>query len=182
MPLDLGAYPSTIFDGRPIPWPEWACKGPDGGVHPSAKVGAIDIDAADAPNSRDEVTWTCDFTVRVVAHSWLSEVEDLIEPGRILLGTLRKDGEALPGWSTIREARPPALRSTEGRTKTCPICGHTYSVVHGTEFFSDPAAFGRPFIANENGLFVREDLAFERNLRTPIGAFPPGIVEFRPPP
>jgi len=138
------------------------------------------VDVAEPPNSRDELTWTCDYIVKLVAHSWLSEVSDLIDRSRIGLGALRLDGAVIPGWSTIHERRPPILLATEGHTKTCPLCGDSYTVLHGREFFADESVIGRPFIVNSNGVFVREDIARGRNLRTPRGAFEPGIVAFQP--
>jgi len=80
----------------------------------------------------------------------------------------------------IHERRPPILLATEGHTKTCPLCGDSYTVLHGREFFADESVIGRPFIVNSNGVFVREDIARGRNLRTPRGAFEPGIVAFQP--
>jgi hypothetical protein len=39
---------------------------------------------------------------------------------------------------------------------------------------------GRPLIVNSNGLFVREGIVRSRNLRTPCGAFEPGVAEYEP--
>jgi hypothetical protein len=55
-------------------------------------------------------------------------------------------------------------------------------MLHGREYFSDPAVIGRSFIQNSNGLFVRADIALRRGLRIPRGAFEPGLVDFEPPP
>ena len=161
-----------------IPRPEWVCRGPDGGLHEDASFRQIDVDVAGRPIDQDEVSWVCDYPLTLVAHSWLSEIQDLIDPQRIYLGLVRQNGEIVDGWSTIHEYRPPTLLATEGSTKTCPTCGCAYTVLHGREFFSDEAVLGRALIINSNGVFVREDLALARNLRTPRGAFEPSLIEF----
>ena len=176
--LDRSSYVETLFDGRRVPLPEWVCTAPDGGLHKNADLLALDVDIAEAPNTCDELNWTCEYVVKLVAHSWLDEIRDLIDEERIGLGVLRQNGEVVSGWSTIHERRPPVLLATEGHVKTCPICGHSYTVLHGREYFSDPEVIGRPLIVNSNGLFVREDIARSRNLRTPRGAFEPGVIEF----
>lgn len=178
--LDRRAYAETTFDGSAVPSPDWVCRSPDGGLHIDAGRLAIDVDLAEPPNAEDEFNWTCEYVVRLVAHSWLDEIRDLIDEERIGLGALWRKGKAIPGWSTINERQPPALLATEGHVKTCPLCGGSYTVLHGREYFSDPAVIGRPLIVNRNGLFVREDIARSRGLRTPRGAFEPGLVEFEP--
>jgi len=176
--LDRSSYVETLFDGRSVPLPEWVCTAPDGGLHKNAGLLALDVDIAEAPNTRDELNWTCNYAVKLVAHNWLNEIRDLIDEERIGLGVLRQNGEVVSGWSTIHERRPPVLLATEGHVKTCPICGHSSTVLHGREYFSDPEVIGRPLIVNSSGLFVREDIARSRNLRTPRGAFEPGVIEF----
>lgn len=158
--------------------PEWVCSGPDGGLHEDASFRQIDVEVARPPTCQDEISWVCDYALTLVAHSWLGEIRDLIDPRRIHLGLVRQNGEIVEGWSTIHEYRPPTLMATKGSTKTCPTCGYAYTVLHGREFFSDEAVLGRPMIVNSNGIFIREDLARARNLRTPRGAFEPGLVEF----
>ena len=180
VPLNKKAYAETVFDGRTVPFPEWACRAPDGGLHRNADVLAVDVEIEEPPNPTDELNWTCDYVVRLIAHSWLTDVRDLIDESRIGLGSLRLDGEVVSGWSTIHERRPPILLATEGHTKTCPLCGESYTVLHGREFFADASVIGRPLIVNSNGIFVREDIAQSRNLRTPRGSFEPGIVAFEP--
>ena len=166
------------FRGEMVPRPEWVCGGPDDGRHEDARSRRIDVEVACSPNDQDEVSWVCDYGLTLIAHSWLSEIQDLIDPRRVHLGLVRKNGEIVDGWSTIHEYRPPTLLATEGKTMTCSTCGYAYTVLHGREFFSDEAVVGRPLIVNSNGIFVREDLARARNLRTPRGAFEPGLVEF----
>lgn len=178
VPLDQNAYPTTIFDRQSIPLPNWVCKAPDGGVHVDAGLSQIDIDLAQPPTHADELSWTCNYQVDLVAHSWLDEIRDLIDEERIGLGVLRHAGEVIAGWSTIHERHPPALLATEGHTKSCPYCGNSYTVLHGREYFSDPAVIGRPLIVNNNGLFIREDIVRSRKLRTPRGAFEPGLVRY----
>lgn len=176
--LDRKGYGEATFDGVAIPLPEWVCRAPDGGLHIDAGLLGLNVDVAAPPNSHDELSWTCDYVVRLVAHSWFNDVRDLVDEARIGLGTLRLNGKTVPGWSTIHERHPPILLATDGHVRTCPLCGGSYTVLHGREYFSDPAAIGRPLIVNSNGLFVREDIARVRGLRTPRGAFEPGIVEF----
>jgi len=180
VPLDRKAYAETVFDGSVVPLPEWVCTTPDGGLHINADLLRLDVDVAEPPGDRDEFSWTCDYVVRLIAHSWLDQIRDLIDGARIGVGTLRRNGKAIPGWSTIHERRPPVLLSTEGYVQTCPLCGGSYSILHGREYFSDAAVIGRPLIANSSGLFIREDIARSRRLRTPRGVFEPALVEFEP--
>jgi hypothetical protein len=51
-------------------------------------------------------------------------------------------------------------------------------MIAGRQFFADPSVVGRPLIVGDHGIFVREDLALARNLRTPTGAFKPSVVKF----
>ena len=179
IPLDHRAYPSTIFDREIIPWPDWCCKAPDGGVHIDARVGVIDVHLAKAPSGRDEVTWTCDFGVLVVSREWLAQIEDLIDGQRIALGQVFVDDRILADWATINEAHAPRLLSSEGWSKVCPICGSPYATLHGKVFFTDPAVVGRPLIISADGIFVREDEVVRRQLRTPTGVYKPTLVELR---
>jgi hypothetical protein len=57
-------------------------------------------------------------------------------------------------------------------------------MIAGRQFFADPRVVGRQVIVGDHGIFVREDLALARNLRTPTGAFKPSVVKFlaNPPP
>ena len=175
-PLDPRAYPSTIYDRETIPWPDWCCKAPDGGVHIDARVVAIDVHLSRAPSERDEVTWTCDFQVRLVSREWLAQIEDLIDGQRIALGQVYVDGEALADWATIHEAHAPRLLSSEGRSKVCSICGSPYATLWGNIYFTDAAIVGRPLIIGSDGIFVREDEAIRRALRTPAGSYKPKLV------
>lgn len=180
VPLDRSAYAETVFDGGVVPLPEWVCRTPWGGLHINADLLRLDVDVTEPPGDRDEISWTCDYGVRLIAHSWLDQVRDLIGGAQIGLGALRRKGKEITGWSTIHERQPPVLLSTEGYVQTCPLCGGSYSVLHGHEFFSDGAVIGRPLIVNSSGLFIREDIARSRCLRTPRGAFEPQVVEFEP--
>jgi hypothetical protein len=177
--LDSGAYPATIYDGEPVPWPEWACKAPDGGIHKSARIGRLDVQVAAIPPVRLEITWTCRFSVTLLTRAWLEQVHDLIDHERTFLGSVRKDGDLRDDWVTVHEQAPPALETNEGHHKVCPICGAVHWVIYGDVFFSDPAVFDRDFIVNDMGVFVREDLAIKRGLRTPVGAFRPRRVGVR---
>jgi hypothetical protein len=178
--VDRNAYPTTIYDGQPRPWPEWACRSPAGGIHVDARRGSIDVKVAKAPNNRDELNWTCDFQITVVADSWLSQLEDLIDDDRVALGKIIFNEKNVEGWSTIHERTPPSLLATEGRTNTCEICGASYTTIHRGAYFTDPTAAARLLIVNQNGLFVREDVARGRNLRTPSGAFKPRAIKLKP--
>jgi hypothetical protein len=64
------------------------------------------------------------------------------------------------------------------------VCGYVFTMIAGRQFFADPRVVGRPLIVGDHGIFVREDLALARNLRTPSGAFKPSVVKFldNPPP
>jgi hypothetical protein len=179
--LDRRAYGEMPHDGRIVPWAEWVCRAPDGGIHVNAGLRQIDVEVSEPPSARDEVSWTYNYIIRLLAHSWLDEIRDLIDESRMGLGVLRVSGEVVPGWSTIRERRAPAMRATEGRTKTCPVCGDNYTLIHGREYFADPEVIGRPLIVNGSGLFVREDIARSRRLRTPRGSYEPGVVKFEAP-
>lgn len=179
IPLDRRAYPSTVYDHDVIPWPDWCCKAPDGGVHIDARIAAIDVHLAQAPRGPDEVSWTCDFQVLLASRKWLAQIEDLIDGQRVALGEVFVDGRSLPDWATINEARAPGFLSSEGRSKVCPICGSVYTTLWGKVFFTDPDVLGRPLIIASSGIFVREDEAIHRSLRTPTGAYKPTLVGLR---
>ena len=176
VPLDPAAYPSTVYDREIIPWPDWCCKAPDGGVHIDARVAAIDVHLSRPPAGTDEVTWNCDFQVLLASRHWLAQIEDLIDGRRIALGQVFVNGRALPDWSTINEAHAPGFFSSEGRSKVCPICGSAYATLWGKVFFTDPAIESRPLIIASSSIFVREDEAVSRGLSTPVGAYKPKLV------
>jgi hypothetical protein len=179
IPLDRDAYPLSIYEGRPVPWPDWACKAPDGGIHFNASLATIDVQVAKAPSGRDELTWTCEFILFVLARRWFAEIEDLVDPEHVGIGSLFLGPERLKDWVVIFGRRPPPLRSAEGWEKSCPICGNPYSLIRGREFFSDPEIEGRALIVSTKGICVREDEVSRRNLRAPVGAFRPRLVELR---
>lgn len=180
VPLDPRAYASTVYDGEVIPWPDWCCKAPDGGVHIDARLAAIDVHLLRAPGGPDEVSWTCDFQVLLATRQWLSQIEDLIDGRRVALGQVFVNGKALPDWATINEANAPGFFSSEGWSKVCPICGDVYATLWGKVFFTDPAVVGRPLIVGSSDIFVREDEAIRRGLRTPTGAYKPRLVDCVP--
>lgn len=179
VPLDPAAYPSTVYDREVIPWPSWCCKAPDGGVHIDARLAAIDVHLSRAPGGLDEVTWNCDFQVLLASREWLAQVEDLIDGQRVALGKVFVDGRPLSEWATINEAHAPGLFSSGGWSKVCPICGDVYATLWGKIFFADPAVAGRPLIVASSAIFVREDEAIRRGLRTPVGAYKPTLVKLR---
>lgn len=176
VPLDPRAYPSTVYDGEVIPWPDWCCKAPDGGVHFDARIGAIDVHLSKAPRAQDEVSWTCNFQVLLVSKAWLAQIENLVDGQKVALGHVIVDGQVLADWATINEAHAPGFLSSQGRSKVCPICGNIYSTRWGKVFFTDPAIAGRPLIIAASGIFVREDEVIRRKLRTPAGAYKPTRV------
>jgi hypothetical protein len=182
MSLDASAYPSTLFDGRPIPWPPWACKAPDGGIHIDNRIGRIDVDLTKSPRRSVDFHWTHNFGVRVVADSWLDEIRDLIDGSRIFLGDVRVVGKKIAGWSTVHEPGAPPLLASEGTSKICPICGDYYTTLWGKLSIGDPTAAGRPLFSNDNGIFIREDLVLNRKIRKPTGVFKPWPVKLRPTP
>jgi hypothetical protein len=122
--LDHSAYPSTLFDGQPIPWPPWACKAPDGRIHISNVAQRVDVELAERPRTRAELHWTWDFGVRLIADSWLDEIRDLIDESRTFLGDVRVAGKKVVGWSTLHEPGAPPLLASEGKSKSCSICGN----------------------------------------------------------
>jgi hypothetical protein len=178
--LDPGAYASTVYDGEVIPWPDWCCKGPDGGVHVDARVAVIDVHLLRGPSGPDEVSWTCNFQVLLASRRWLAQIEDLIDGRQVALGQVFVNGKPSLDWATINEAHAPGLFSSEGWSKVCPICGDVYATLWGKTFFTDPAIAGRPLIVASSSIFVREDEAIRRGLRTPVGAYKPSLVGLRP--
>ena len=106
-PLDEAAYPSAEFNGRSIPWPDWACRAPDGGVHIDARCSRIDLHLAKPPRRRLEYTWTGNFGVRSVAQTWLARMKDLVDPQYMFSGDVRLtplDSARYPAlqWSSVR--------------------------------------------------------------------------------
>ncbi|MBS0364088.1 MAG: hypothetical protein JSR98_22160 [Proteobacteria bacterium] len=184
VPLDPAAYPTTICGRETVPFPPWACQGPNGGIHIDRRIGRIDVDVAKAPTSRIELNWTCTYSVRVVSRAWLADIRDLIDDNRIGIGEVRRNGRRLEKWATLHEAYAPPMFGADGWVALCPTCGGFHTMVAGRLFFADPGVVGRPLIVNGHGVFVREDLALARNLRTPVGAFKPSVVKFlaNPPP
>lgn len=179
VPLDPEAYTSTIYDREVIPWPNWCCKAPDGGVHVDARVAAIDVHLSREPSGRDEVSWTCNFQVLLASRQWLAQIENLIDGQRVALGQVFVDGRALPDWATINEAHAPGFFSSGGRSKVCPICGYVYATLWGKVFFTDPDVQGRPLIIASKAIFISEDEVIRRGLRAPVGAYKPTLVGLR---
>ena len=176
IPLDPRSYSSTVFDGEVIPWPNWCCKAPDGGVHVDARIGSIDVHLSKAPRGPDEVSWTCEFQVLIVSKAWLTQIEDLVDHEKVAIGKVIVDGEVLADWVTVNEPHAPRLLSSRGWSKTCPICGSIYATLWGKVFFTDPKITRRRLIIASNAIFVREDEAVARALRTPKGAYKPTPV------
>jgi hypothetical protein len=148
-------------------------------VHVDARVGAIDVHLSRAPRGADEVSWTCNFQVVLASKAWLAQIEDLIDGDKVALGQVIVDGRVLEDWATINEAHAPGFLSSEGRSKICPICGSVYATLWGKVFFTDPAIADRPLIVASSAIFVREDEATRRALRTPSGVYKPTRVGLR---
>ena len=179
-PLDRTAYPGDTYEGRPIPWPQWACRAPNGGIHKDNRIGRIDVHLSQRPRQRDEISWTCDFQVDLISRRWLEQIEDLIDPAKTCVGAVFLDGQEQADWVTLHEASPPLLMMKEGWRQSCPICGGDVSVIYSGVFFADPAVLGRKVIVNGYGLFVRKEEAEARGLKTPAGAYKPLRVQYRP--
>jgi hypothetical protein len=178
--LDGDVYPASVHDGRPIPWPPWACRAPNGGIHKDNRIGQIDVHLAAAPKKRDELSWTCEFQVFLIARTWLAEIRDLVDPSKTFVGRAFHKGEELADWATIHEVAPPLSMMKEGHRWSCPVCGEDCNVIYGGLYFADPAVLGRKVIVNGEGIFVRKEEAEQRGLRTPSGAFKPVTVRYRP--
>ena len=179
-PLDEDAYPTDVIAGRRVLLPQWACRRPNGGVHKDNRVGRIDVHIAARPRARDEMSWTCDYQVRLIARRWLDQIQDLIDPAQTHLGSVFLNGQEQTDWATLHEASPPLLMMKEGWRTSCPICGGDDSAIYGGVFFADPAVLGRKVIVNGYGLFVRKEEAEARGLKTPAGAYKPLRVQYRP--
>jgi hypothetical protein len=164
--------------GHIEPLPSWACQSPNGGIHIDRRTGRIDLEAARTPSSRVELNWSCPYGIPVVAWAWLDEIRDLIDETRTSIGEFRRRGRVLGNWATLNEANAPTLFGTDGWAQQCPVCGSVYTMIAGRQFFADPCVMGRPLIVGDHGIFVREDLALARGLRTPSGAFKPSVVKF----
>lgn len=178
--LDFNAYPVIILGREALPWPSFGCRAPDGGIHQSASIGAINVNIAAAPSDADEYTWTYPLGVTLIAQSWLDPIRDLLDPDRTFLGLVAVGGKVLENWSTIHEVRPPILKAEEeGRGNFCPRCGFTATTVYRRPYFTDPETRGRPLIMHSSGLMIREDIVQSRKLRTPRGSHPPGRVRWR---
>lgn len=177
--LDLTAYPSVAHVHWQIPWPAWACKGPDGGVHIDARVGQIDIRVAEPPSDRFEINWTRNFGVHVVARRWLSELGDLIDGTSVFAGRLFCGSVELERWATLTSIQPPPLRCTEGHFKRCSTCGSVHTVIWGKTFFDRAETEGRKIFVNQHGIFIHEAEWSARNLRAPEGSFRPSWVTER---
>lgn len=180
VPLDRKSYPGDLYEGRPIPWPQWACRAPDGGIHKDNRIGQIDVHVTAPPKKKDEIGWTCDFQVLLISRRWLEEIKDLIDPSKTFVGRVFQNGQELTDWATLHERSPPLLMMKEGWRKTCAICGGEYSVIYRGTFFADPAVLGRRVIVNAKGIFVRKEDAEARGLKPPAGGFKPITVQYRP--
>jgi hypothetical protein len=101
--------------------------------------------------------------------------------GKVCAGRLFLHGKELEDWATLHEINSPALFASEGRAKTCPMCNHHYTTVHGSVSFLDPDVIDRPLILAGNGIFICEAEVARRNLRAPSGVFKPRVIRFTGP-
>jgi hypothetical protein len=149
-------------------------------MHKDNRIGQIDVHLAAPPGKKDEVSWTCEFQVFLIAKSWLEAIADLIDPSKTFLGRVYQNGQELADWVTVHEIAPPLSMMKEGYRSTCPICGQDRNVIYRGLHFADPAVLGRMVIVNGEGIFIRKEEAEQRSLRTPAGAFKPITVQYRP--
>ena len=179
--LDAGHYPSMLFGGLRMPRPSWVCQSPDGGIHADANIGQIDIHVADEPPANIELNWTEIYTVTVVRASWLLLIADLIAGNRIFVGDLFLKGYVLPEWKTLHGLTQPVLTAakTAAAPKLCPICGSVATWPRGRPYLLGRNVGEQLLIVNGGGVFVREDVAVDRKLRKPNGAFKPSRVQWR---
>jgi hypothetical protein len=178
--LDPGAYPKGVYHEGPIPWPPWACRAPDGGIHKDNRIGRIDVHLTGRPEKKDEISWTCEFQVTLLARVWLRQIEDLIDPAKTSVGQVFLNGQELADWATLHDATPPLVMMRDGWRKSCPICGEDNNVIYGGMFFADPTVLGRSVIVTGEGIFVRKEDVEERGLMPPTGGFRPVRVPYRP--
>jgi hypothetical protein len=178
--LDPRAYPKGVYHEGPIPWPSWACGAPDGGIHKDNRIGRIDVHLAAGPKKKDQISWTCEFQVTLVARAWLRQIEDLIDPAKTSVGQVFLHGQELTDWTTLHEATPPLVMMKDGWRRACPICGEDNNVIYRGMFFADPAVLGRSVIVTGEGVFIRKDEAMARGLAPPAGGFKPVAVPYRP--
>lgn len=178
--LDAKSYPTILFNGEPTPFPEWACQGPDGGIHADARIGRIDVQVEEAPVISIEMNWTSPYGVTIVASEWLALIRDLINPDHIFIRDVICRGAILNNWHTLHGVGQPILRGKDAFEKHCSICGDSYSWTKSGEYFSNKDSDSQQvLIVNGSGLFIREDVALCRALRKPRGSFKPVLVPLR---
>ena len=171
-------YPAEVYHDGITPWPPWACRNPKGGIHKDNRLGRLDVHLASPPKKTDEVSWTCEFQVKLMAKTWLDRIKDLLPPSSV--GQVFLNDQELTGWSTLHEANPPLVMMKEGWRKRCPICSEDNNVIYKGMFFSDPAVLERDAIITGEGILIRESKAMARDLMPPKGGFKPVRVPYRP--
>ncbi len=177
-PLDRNIYPVKPYHDGMTPWPPWAGTSSGNGIHKDNRVKRIDVHLSSPPKKKDEISWTCEFQVKLVARTWLDRIEDLLDPSSV--GKVFLHGQELSQWATIHEANPPLVMMKEGWRKRCPICGGDNNVIYKGKFFSDPAVLERDAIVTGEGVLVRESLVLSRDLAPPKGGYKPVRVPYRP--
>ena len=177
-PLDRNVYPVRPYHDGMIAWPPWVCQDPNRGIHKDNRIGRLDVYLAAPPKKKDEISWTCEFGVKLVARTWLDRIADLLDPSSI--GQVFLDGQALTQWVTLHDADPPLVMMKEGWRKRCPICGSDNNVIYRGMFFSDPAVLERDAIVTGEGVLIRESEALSRDLPPPKGGYKPVRVPYRP--
>jgi hypothetical protein len=149
-------------------------------MHKDNRIGRIDVHLSAAPKKKDEMSWTCEFTVRLIRRRWLSGFEDLIDSRKTSIGSVYLEGQELTDWATLHEATPPLVMMKEGWRKSCPICGADNNVIYRGMFFADPVVLERAVIVTGEGIFIRKEEVEARGLASPAGGFKPVRVPYRP--
>lgn len=180
IPLDERRYPSIEFDKKPVPRPEWICQAENGGLHVDARIGRIDVHVASHPVPSFELNWTDPYALHVVSTAWLDPILDLVDGDRVFFGTLFLDGQSIEGWQSVHGLQQPVLKSAGMTVRSCARCGNVSTWTKGKEYFDDPAIADQVLLVEGSGLYLREDIVRERNIRLPIGSFEPSFVVWKP--
>ena len=179
--LDPFAYPRLKhITGQPVRT-EWTCVQPNLVVHDDARIARVDAKVLPPPRAgRFQIGWM-ERRIKVLRRDWADGIADLVDGKRVAFGDISVDGKILPDWVTIHSAGDPPKLSEDCYLQICPNCGGTYTISWGKrDFFADPRAADLPLIVNGSGIFVREDEVKTRALPTPVGAYRPSKVMFRP--
>jgi hypothetical protein len=178
--LHRPAYKSIEFDNKPFPFPDWACKGPNGGVHIDARVGRIDVSVSEMPPNREEFSWTYEYGVPLFKRKWFELIQPIVERNDIEVGAVYLEDELRPDWVTIHSIEPPSLLCKQIIESHCSNCGGTQTWTRGRCYFDSTIGFDREIIMNRNGLFILKSIVESMGLRTPNKCFKPTLVSNLP--